>query len=98
MLRLYYMRSDEQQRIQERDFAVENEAVARTTSKKKRKIRMILNNMLEAEDSYEALETIISKVRKYSQQLSPLFRLSYSFLSYLSTSHNILHCQPQLIT
>ena len=85
MLRLYYMRSDEQQRIQERDFAVENEAVA-------------VINMLEAEDSYEALETIISKVRKYPQQLSPLFRLSYSFLSYLSTSHNILHCQPQLIT
>ena len=85
MLRLYYMRSDEQQRIQERDFAVENEAVA-------------VINMLEAEDSYEALETIISKIRKYSQQLSPLFRLSYSFLSYLSTSHNILHCQPQLIT
>ena len=85
MLRLYYMRSDEQQRIQERDFAVENEAVA-------------VINMLEAEDSYEALETIISKVRKYSQQLSPLFRLSYSFLSYLSTSHNILHSQPQLIT
>ena len=54
MLRLYYMRSDEQQRIQERDFAVENEAVA-------------VINMLEAEDSYEALETIISKIRKYSQ-------------------------------
>ena len=24
--------------------------------------------------------------------------LSYSFLPYLSTSHNILRCQPQLIT
>ena len=32
----------------------------------KRKIRMILFNTLESEDSYEDLETIISKVRKYS--------------------------------
>ena len=33
----------------------------------KRKIRMILFNVLESEDSYEDLESIISKVRKYSQ-------------------------------
>ena len=32
----------------------------------KRKIRMILFNILESEDSYEDLESIISKVRKYS--------------------------------
>ena len=31
-----------------------------------RKIRMILFNILESEDSYEDLESIISKVRKYS--------------------------------
>ena len=54
---------------------------------------MILFNILESEDSYEDLESIISKVRKY---FSPT--LSYSFLSYFSTSHNILRCQPQLIT
>ena len=33
----------------------------------KRKIRMILLNILESEDSYEDLESIISKVKKYSQ-------------------------------
>ena len=32
----------------------------------KRKIRMILFNILESEDSYEDLESIISKVKKYS--------------------------------
>ena len=32
-----------------------------------RKIRMILFNILESEVSYEDLESIISKVRKYSQ-------------------------------
>ena len=32
----------------------------------KRKIRMILFNILESEDSYDELESIISKVRKYS--------------------------------
>ena len=32
----------------------------------KRKIRMILFNLLESEDSCEDLESIISKVRKYS--------------------------------
>ena len=41
---------------------------------------MILYNILESEDSYEDLEAIISKVRKFSQYLS----------------HNILRCQPQL--
>ena len=51
----------------------------------KRKIRMILFNILESEDSYEDLESVISKI-------------SYSFLSYLSTSYNILRCQPHLIT
>ena len=33
----------------------------------KRKIRMILFNILEPEGSYEDLESIISKVKKYSQ-------------------------------
>ena len=33
----------------------------------KRKIRMILFNILESEDSYEDLESIMSKIRKYSQ-------------------------------
>ena len=33
----------------------------------KRKIRMILFDILESEDSYEDLESVISKVRKYSQ-------------------------------
>ena len=33
----------------------------------KRKIRMILFNIVESEDSQEDLESIISKVRKYSQ-------------------------------
>ena len=33
----------------------------------KRKIRMILFNILESEDSYEDLEIIMSKIRKYSQ-------------------------------
>ena len=37
---------------------------------------MILLNILEYEDSYEDLETIILKVRKYSQWLSFLFGLS----------------------
>ena len=32
-----------------------------------RKIRMILFNILESEDSYEDLESIISKIKKYSQ-------------------------------
>lgn len=32
----------------------------------KRKIHMILFNILESEDSYEDVESIISKVRKYS--------------------------------
>ena len=32
----------------------------------KKKIRMILFNILKSEDSYEDLESIISKVRKYS--------------------------------
>ena len=41
----------------------------------KKKIRMILLNILEYEDSYEDLETIILKVRKYSQWLSFLFGL-----------------------
>ena len=47
---------------------------------------MILFNVLEPEDSYENLELIISKVSKYSQQLSPLHSsiLSYSILSYSS--------------
>ena len=30
---------------------------------------MILFNILESEDSYEDLETIISKIRKYSQYM-----------------------------
>ena len=57
---------------------------------------MILFNIV---DSQEDLESIISKVRKYFSVaisfVSPI--LSYSVLSYLSTSHNILRCQPQLI-
>ena len=48
---------------------------------------MILFNILESEDSYEDVESIITKVRKYSQQLTPL---------YSSTSHNILRCQFKL--
>ena len=32
----------------------------------KRKIHMILFNILESEDSYEDVESIIAKVRKYS--------------------------------
>ena len=41
---------------------------------------MILYNILESEDSYEDLDSIISKVRKFSHFFS----------------HNILRCQPQL--
>ena len=43
----------------------------------KRKICMILFNMLEFEDSYEHLEFIILNVGKYSQQLVSLSGLSY---------------------
>ena len=32
----------------------------------KKKIRMILFNILESENSYKDFETIISKIRKYS--------------------------------
>lgn len=77
----------------------------------KGKFPMILFNILESEDTYEDLESIISKVRKYSQQLSPLFRLSYLihscliypplttyYVANLSTSHNILGCQLKLVT
>ena len=46
---------------------------------------MFLFNILESEDSYEDLETIISKIRKHYQKLSPLFRLSF-LIHYLSTS------------
>ena len=65
----------------------------------KRKIRMILLNILESEDSCEDLESIISIVRKYSQQLS---RLSYPplttyYVANLSTSHNTLSCQLKLV-
>ena len=55
----------------------------------KRKIRMNLFSILESQDSYEDLESIISQVRKYSQQLSPLFRLSCSLptsINYIAVS------------
>ena len=63
----------------------------------KRKILTILFNIV---DSQEDLESIISKVRNYfSVAISFVWpNLSYSFLPYLSTSHDILRCQPQLIT
>ena len=38
---------------------------------------MILFNILGSKDSCEDLESIISKVRKYSHKLSSLFGLSY---------------------
>ena len=57
---------------------------------------MILLNILESEDSYEDLESSISKVRKYSH---PCFTYLILFIFVdLSTSDNILRCQPQLIT
>ena len=60
----------------------------------KRKICMILFNILESEDSYGDLESIISSEKILLVAItfdSPIS--SYSFLSYLSTSHNILRCQ-----
>ena len=65
----------------------------------KRKIRMILFNILESEDSYEDLESIISQVKNTLSSYHLCFVYLILFiLSYLSTSHNILRCQFKLVS
>ena len=48
--------------------------------------------ILEYEDSYKDLDPLSQKLSGAISFVSPI--ISYSFLSYLTTSYNILRCQP----
>ena len=59
---------------------------------------MILFNILESEDSYEDLQSIISKVRKYSQQLIHFCLIYPPLTTYaLPTSFNYIAVSVGLI-